>query len=252
MRSTSAGATALYRFYDAVGQLLYVGITNNIPRRLGQHSDTKAWFHDTTNITVEHHATRTIALAAEKSAIQVEHPKYNLVHNHGRRRIEVKGGAQWTFESLRSGMQRTTDLWLMPELDYSAVLDDWGHLDGEGQLEEYADYVKSQHPEWIEENAVPILWSIAGRATFESAPFQTGGFGREANRQDFLSFYTWPWDQATGEQVNWFKLPIRHRFPEFADALGWTPAPLQPTCPLLSILAIRDGLELPYRRERNA
>jgi len=43
--------------------------------------------------------------------------------------------------------------------------------------------------------------------------------------------------------LDWFKLPVKNsRFPEFAQALDWTPSPMQPTCPLRSILASRNRI----------
>lgn len=242
-------ATALYRFFDRADELLYIGITNSIPRRLGQHSDAKPWYADAATITVEHYPTRLDALAAEKRAIKAEHPKYNVVHNdRPRARRPVATSDLWTFSSRRTGHERTTELYLMPELDCSSMVDDYGYLDGEGQLAGYVDYLEHNHPDWLRANAVPILWSVEGRRTFENAPFQVGTFGRDGEwgaRGDFLTAYTWPYNEVTGDQVDWFKLPLRYRFPEFSDALGWTPSPLQPACPLLSILANRDGLELP-------
>lgn len=248
------GATALYRFYNAADELLYIGITNRIPRRLGQHSDTKPWYTEVATITVEHHPTRMVALNVEKRAIKAEHPRYNVVHNdRPRSRRAAAPSGQWTFSSRRTGNERTTELHLMPELDCSSMVDDYGYLDGEGQLQEYVEYLEENHPEWLQANAVPILWSVEGRATFENAPFQEGQFGRASGRfpfrEDFLTAYTWPYNEATGDMVDWFKLPFRYRFPEFSEALGWTPSPLQPTCPLLSVLANRDGLELPHGQQ---
>lgn len=72
---------ALYRFFGAGGTLLYIGITNSLPRRLSQHNGDKEWFHGVANVTVEHYPTRDAVLAAEKRAIIAERPLYNEVHN---------------------------------------------------------------------------------------------------------------------------------------------------------------------------
>lgn len=69
---------ALYRFYSATGQLLYVGITNNPGNRFTQHQQDKPWWHDVAGISVERFDTREEALAAETRAIAVEHPLYNV------------------------------------------------------------------------------------------------------------------------------------------------------------------------------
>ena len=48
----------LYRFFDHGGVLLYVGVTNNPPRRFAQHSSDKDWWDEVASITVENHPTR--------------------------------------------------------------------------------------------------------------------------------------------------------------------------------------------------
>lgn len=74
--------TALYRFYDSSYQLLYVGISNNFVLRFSQHSQTAEWHNQVTFSRIEHFKTRTEALAAEKNAIQSEHPIFNKVHSY--------------------------------------------------------------------------------------------------------------------------------------------------------------------------
>jgi hypothetical protein len=75
---------ALYRFFDAEDRLLYIGITWDIASRFPQHRDEKPWWMDIRNITIEPHADRAAALAAEKAAIIAERPVYNIVHNRFR------------------------------------------------------------------------------------------------------------------------------------------------------------------------
>ncbi len=72
---------ALYRFFDEVGDLLYVGITMNPAARWKQHSQDKDWWTEVANITVEPHKSRTAVLEAERLAILTEHPRYNTMHN---------------------------------------------------------------------------------------------------------------------------------------------------------------------------
>jgi predicted GIY-YIG superfamily endonuclease len=247
--------TALYRFYDKAGGLLYIGISNSVPRRFDQHEDTKPWYTQVRDVKVEHYPSRPAALAAEEKAIKTECPKYNIQHN--RRRSASIASAKpttvvpaiqygpWTFEARRHGQQRTTDLHLLAELDGSAMVDDYDWLDGEGMLEKYVQYIKRHHSDWLEADAVPILWTVVGRGTSEFAPFQAGKFSvmsATGPHEDFLSYFSWPHDKR-GEMLDFFKLPVRiDRFPEFADALDWLPSPLQPTCPLRSILDSRDGV----------
>jgi predicted GIY-YIG superfamily endonuclease len=74
---------ALYRFYGAGGTLLYIGITNSLPRRLRQHNDEKAWWLGVTEVKVEHYPHREAVLEAERRAIKAEKPLYNDKHNRG-------------------------------------------------------------------------------------------------------------------------------------------------------------------------
>ncbi len=241
----TAVTTALYRFFGKAGDLLYIGISGSIPHRLGQHHRTKPWYHEVARITVEHHPDRPTALNFEERAIKAERPKYNIVHNRGRIPAAPAGAGRWTFASLHSGFERTSALYLYGELDCSAMVDDYYELDGEGQLARYVQYLEEHHPQWLSADAVPIIWFVRGAQTMENAPFQSGEYGPDGkwgSRNDFLSEFTWPYDARTGERVDWFKLPVRiDRFPEFAQALDWAPSALQPTCPLRSILASRDG-----------
>ena len=69
----------LYRFYNAAGDLLYVGITNDPLGRFRGHAD-KSWFKQATSSTMEHFDTRSDLAAAEIAAIQTERPRYNKAH----------------------------------------------------------------------------------------------------------------------------------------------------------------------------
>ena len=69
--------TILYRFFNKSGKLLYVGITKNMPTRMGSHQKTKPW-NQVRTITLEHFPDRRMALAAEVDAIANERPKWNL------------------------------------------------------------------------------------------------------------------------------------------------------------------------------
>ena len=68
---------ALYRFYDATGQLLYVGITLDPGNRWRSHAQDKPWWHEVRGISMETYDTRDQVLAAERRTIAVEHPLYN-------------------------------------------------------------------------------------------------------------------------------------------------------------------------------
>jgi excinuclease UvrABC nuclease subunit len=68
----------LYRFYDAEGVLLYVGITKFFEPRLKQHYKNAEWFFDTASVKLEHYQTRQEVERAETQAIEQESPRYNI------------------------------------------------------------------------------------------------------------------------------------------------------------------------------
>ncbi|MXM66767.1 GIY-YIG nuclease family protein [Streptomyces sp. HUCO-GS316] len=79
--------TAIYRFYAADDELLYVGITNDPLRRFGAHSrqepvdGAEHWWPLVERWDVRWMETRTLAVAAESEAIKEERPRYNYTHN---------------------------------------------------------------------------------------------------------------------------------------------------------------------------
>lgn len=73
--------TALYRFFDENGDLLYVGISVRPWTRWKEHNAQKNWIDEVENITLERYATRSEALAAEREAIIAEDPRYNIQHS---------------------------------------------------------------------------------------------------------------------------------------------------------------------------
>ena len=79
MSTPEAIPTTLYRFYDAAGVLLYVGISSIGPVRWLGHQ-FRDWWTLVATVTTEHFPDRAPALAAEVLAIKTEEPKYNIVH----------------------------------------------------------------------------------------------------------------------------------------------------------------------------
>ena len=69
--------TALYRFFDADGKLLYVGITGDIRRRWKQHEQGKPWWPSVAEKAVTWHGSRIDAEIAELEAIRDEEPEHN-------------------------------------------------------------------------------------------------------------------------------------------------------------------------------
>lgn len=77
----------VYRFFDADGDLLYIGRTASMGVRLAEHASTNGrsshWFKKARTIKVEHFDSTTAAFHAEREAIRAEHPRFNVKHNTG-------------------------------------------------------------------------------------------------------------------------------------------------------------------------
>lgn len=71
--------TALYRHFDAGGQLLYVGISSSAVQRLEQRKRTAGWFGIIARIDIEWWPFRPLAERAEVAAIWHERPLWNVV-----------------------------------------------------------------------------------------------------------------------------------------------------------------------------
>lgn len=80
-RQTMEKHTTLYRFYDKDNNLLYVGITGLMPRRINQHAAKSEWHKYAIRAELEHFASRQEAAVAETNAIKNELPKYNIQHS---------------------------------------------------------------------------------------------------------------------------------------------------------------------------
>jgi len=73
--------TVLYRYYDAEDVLLYVGISANMPARLGSHETDSTWMDFAARSTLEHFGDRADAEKAEQAAIEADRPLFNILHN---------------------------------------------------------------------------------------------------------------------------------------------------------------------------
>lgn len=155
----------------------------------------------------------------------------------------------WSFKLRTNGYEETVAIWLHPEIYGVPMLDDFLHLNGEDQLAIYLAWIMAAKADLWKADAVPIYWSIRGEGIAETAPFTQEPYGDE----NFLTFYSWPQDVETGEALDWFSdLPVQDtRYPDFADALGWRPSPLQATAPLRSILKSKQDGPKQLRREQH-
>lgn len=79
----SSERTALYRYFDADDDLLYIGISIDPDGRLRAHRDNREpWVPAIATRTVEWLDSRSLALKAEEGAIKAERPRYNEKHNY--------------------------------------------------------------------------------------------------------------------------------------------------------------------------
>ncbi|WP_432004562.1 hypothetical protein [Streptomyces parvus] len=154
--------------------------------------------------------------------------------------------ARWTFRSRRSNHERTVRLALHWEPDGSAMSDDYLPEEADATqlwrmwVDRYGNRYHQDDPAVYDPWHVPIYWAITsvgpGGGTFEHAPHQTISLTRLL-KQNFLTHYSHPTHEKTGERVNWLRLPVLdHEWnAEQADkggfiqeATGWKPSPLQP------------------------
>lgn len=70
--------TALYRFYDGQGMLLYAGITNDPWRRWREHVLEKPWYPRVRHQSVTWYDSEPQARKAETRAIHTEGPEFNI------------------------------------------------------------------------------------------------------------------------------------------------------------------------------
>lgn len=76
-RPASDRTTTLYRFFDADGVLVYVGITYHFDVRLTQHRNRSRWFETVDRWTTEEYPSRRVAKRVETQAIREERPRFN-------------------------------------------------------------------------------------------------------------------------------------------------------------------------------
>jgi hypothetical protein len=73
----------VYRFLDATGGLLYVGVTKRPGGRWGCHRRTARWWPSVRSVLVEWHPHERSALESEVEAIRSEGPRFNTRSSRG-------------------------------------------------------------------------------------------------------------------------------------------------------------------------
>lgn len=79
-------ACILYRWWDAEGNLLYIGKSTSVLARISSHSRYSSFFDEAASMTIERFPDEITLGFAEVEAIRAERPPYNVVHN---REIEM-------------------------------------------------------------------------------------------------------------------------------------------------------------------
>ena len=70
----------VYRFYNAVGECLYVGWSHNVLKRFEDHRERK-WWKQIARIELDHQPTPAKAQAHEEALIKELRPIHNRTHN---------------------------------------------------------------------------------------------------------------------------------------------------------------------------
>lgn len=69
---------AVYRHFDQGGNLLYVGMSGSVFRRLQSHIHQSHWAGQVARIEIQHCASRAEAAEVERQAIRTERPAHNV------------------------------------------------------------------------------------------------------------------------------------------------------------------------------
>jgi len=162
----------------------------------------------------------------------------------------------YSFKTLRHNADRIGELSLYWEALGDPVSDDYDIEDASAR--ELWRIWRKRYPideraeERWGEGAVRISWYVGGEV-FESAPHAI--YLPDYEPETFLDSYSTPIDVATGEPIQWTRLPVEDKLwregrPDkggfIQEATGWKPSPLQPVF-WPDQLAAACGLFIPQR-----
>ena len=149
---------------------------------------------------------------------------------------------RWRYRSLRGGFERAQPLQLLWEACGDPISDEFTPDEIDARelwtkwirtLRDPEDYHRA-----LGRPYVPISWFVwAPEGGIERAPFSDPWQEKGSDpEKTFLTYYTTPEMDGTGQEVNWLRLPVQEKRwnQERADkggfiteASGWTPSPLQ-------------------------
>ena len=242
----------LYRFFNAEGTLLYVGITNDPGRRMTKHRGGKSWWLEVARVEMEQHPDRLALRAAELKAIEHERPLYNIQHNRPAARVAAQPESTpitdetWAFTD-RYGRDRTgLRIALYWEAHGDPITDDYTpeDIDAFELLRMWLKYVGSTDIALygLPKEQVPIFWYLrfSPSPDFGGAPFcEMSKILAKAHGwcvENFFTYFDWPTSEQTGEPINFLTLPVadklwNHRQANkggfIQEALQWKPAAYQ-------------------------
>lgn len=146
-------------------------------------------------------------------------------------------GRQWVFNNRRGGFEVKGHLRTRWEVNFDPISDDYTPWEiSAGELFAlWISKVTGKYPN----DLIPIYWSVycQERRLFESMPFQYSEYHQEMLPETFLTFFTWPVDPKTGEELNWLDLTVDDKLWNstrgdkggfIQEATGWKPSILQP------------------------
>jgi hypothetical protein len=157
---------------------------------------------------------------------------------------------KWSFRSRQSNVMFEGPLCLYWEISGDPISDDYtsDEISADDLLrmwvQRYSPDVRAEA--MYGPGMVRISWFVQGPSQFESAPFAADCYTTPEAYHDFLTYFSWPADVATGELLNWNRIPVidklwNDRRSEkggfFQQATGWKPSPLQPAVYLPGVLA---------------
>lgn len=70
---------AIYRCFNATGELIYIGVTDSPGARHASHKREREWWAEVTEVEWIFFPTYGAAIDAERDAIEAEAPEYNKI-----------------------------------------------------------------------------------------------------------------------------------------------------------------------------
>lgn len=149
---------------------------------------------------------------------------------------------RWRFSNRQSGFEWIEPLHAYWEVAGDPISDEYDPNDttSEELLALWARSAREKYPDGL----VPIYWFVRTQTGSIGSliPFQ---FPHLSLHADFLTEFTWPTEEATGERLRWVTLPVidkrwnrrsSSKGGFIQEATGWKPSILQPHLFLPSLL----------------